>query len=389
MLVIQLCLLLLPFGVSSAVSAKPNNKFTCAVTKANDADDLRKCVAKDLLLGWLYVINKTSVRLDEVRKNATAMAEGAKELRKEANAALNSAANVLIGLGSNSNEALGVKEIMKNISDAITWVNESERNASEAADVTDITEGLTEVGYAAISRVHWYFRDKFKYVQEHWADKGPSEVVETIFPATLQCPNMINVSKTLSDYADKLDDSTIRLDAWRVEMLKKIQTTHNDTQGNGTTCHSIFNNRDRMHEVMGAVANLSDRLIVVVRKLHAALLVREKARANVDAANENMKTMTTSMLNSLKQNGTALCEMLRQHAAIRSKLSEAYRKLEEVSGRVSNNLASATNTEKTAAARSVLVHSVLKEVEGLSRSTILFNSAESPTLRNATQANEK
>ncbi|KAG8340642.1 hypothetical protein TRVL_08529 [Trypanosoma vivax] len=117
-LVIQLCLLMLAFTVSPIVAALPSSKAPCPMTRGG-ASDTQKRTAKDLICGWLHVVNKIYERLLEVRNNATEVTRGAEELRKEANTALANATELLDDLDKNSAEAGRLEGIIQNISGAI------------------------------------------------------------------------------------------------------------------------------------------------------------------------------------------------------------------------------------------------------------------------------
>ncbi|KAH8620298.1 hypothetical protein ERJ75_000077100 [Trypanosoma vivax] len=362
MLVIHLWLLLLPFGVPSVVSAALNAKATCKITTAKDASDTQKCTTRDLLWGWLHVINKISVRIDEVHKNASEIAKGVVELRKEAKIALANATKFLNEFDSNHEEHHRMKEVMKNISDAITWANESERNATEAANTSNITGNFIRDGYGAISLVVHKFKGG-DYVQELKYDALSTKIGEIMISKNGGCARVHNVSRDLIAYAEKLHNKETNLTEWKTEMLKTIKSTYNDTQSNATTCQSVFNNHEKVNEVMNAVGNLSEQLIVVVKHLEMSILTRDRARKNIAAANESMETATANMLNSLKQDGAELCGILRRHGAVWSELDETKQRLKETSQRARSGLTSAANIKRDAAVRSELVRVALKQVE--------------------------
>ncbi|CCD21286.1 hypothetical protein, conserved in T. vivax, partial [Trypanosoma vivax Y486] len=388
MLVIQLCLLLLSFRVSFASSTKSSVKFTCAGTKAKEADDLRKCVAKDLLLGWLLVINKTSVRLDEVRKNATVMAENAKKLRKEGSAALANATEVLSELSKNSEEALKVRKIINDINDTIAWANETERNLSEASNVTQEVERLTADGYGAVSRTVWHFTGD-RYGDGYLKYGRAREMVEAIKPKQLECHKEVNVSKTLSDYAEKLNDFKMNLTEWKTGMLDKIQIAYNTTQNNMTTCLAVFtNDQSRVEQVMSAVRSALDRLVVSVKKVDAFLLQREKAQENITTANGSMKTMTTSMFDSLKQNGAALCDMLRRHEVLREKVQKMKEKSANASRNVGESIKKAGILRESVTATGARVQTAVDNIKALPQFAGFFSLNELPNSGNVTLAVE-
>ncbi|CCD20401.1 hypothetical protein ERJ75_000159300 [Trypanosoma vivax] len=378
-LVIQLCLLVLPFTVLPIVAALPSSKAACPTTR-DGASDTQKCTTKDLIWGWLHVVNKIYERLSEVRKNATEIAKGVVELRKEANTALANATKLLNELDSNHEEYRRAKEVMKNISDATAWADESERNATEAADAANITEDFIRDGYGAISLVVWYFRGG-NYVQELKYDALSAKIGEIAISKENACARVHSVSGVLIDHAEKLHDEKTSLTEWKTGMLEAIKTTYNDTQSNKTTCLGVFNDHEKVGQVTAAVGKLSEQLIVKVKHLNAALQQREKARENIAAANNDMNTMTTNMLNSLKKNGAGLCGMVRRHEAVLSKLDETKRLLDEVSKRVSSTSSTAAGIERNTAATNKLAQEALKKVDSWYKSIYFFDSTESPSSR--------
>ncbi|KAH8609117.1 hypothetical protein ERJ75_001246900 [Trypanosoma vivax] len=380
MLVVQLGILLLSFTVPPAVSAKSHANPSCP-NKAASANDVQKCVAIDLLWGWLHVVNKTSERLLEVRQNATKIEKGAEELRKEAKAALRNATEILAELNKESDDARTVSEVMKNIRDAIVWANESERNASLAVDATRVAETLARDGYGAVSLGARYFKG-WNSVQELKYDALKTKIGEITISKANGCAEVHNVSGVLTDYAEKLNGIATNLTEWKVKMTEIIKTTYNSTQSNKSTCLSLFNH-EKVEQVTAAVANLSERLIVAVKQVNTSLLAREKA-----AANKNMETMTASMMNFLESNGAELCDMLRQREALWTKLSETKQRLKEESQGASTTLVSTAKIKGTTADTDELVRDALKEVEGLSKFSVFSASTESLSSRSVTLARE-
>ncbi|CCD17977.1 hypothetical protein, conserved in T. vivax [Trypanosoma vivax Y486] len=388
MLVIRLCLLLLSFRVSFASSTKSSVKFTCAGTKAKEADDLRKCVAKDLLLGWLLVINKTSVRLDEVRKNATVMAEGAKKLRKEGSAALANATEVLSELNKNSEEALKVRKIINDINDTIAWANEMERNLSEASNVTQEVERLTADGYGAVSITVGNFVGHSQSTVLKYDVLRPKVDKMEVENAS-GCVGVRNFSGTLFEYAEKLNDFKMNLTAWKAGMLEKIRIAYNTTQNNTTTCLAVFTNSpDKVEQVMSAVRSALDRLVVSVKKVDAFLLQREKAQKNITTANGSMKAMTTSMFDSLKQNGAALCDMLRRHEVLREKVQKMKEKSANASRNVGESMKKAGILRESVTATGARVQTAVDNIKALPQFAGFFSLNELPNSGNVTLAME-
>ncbi|KAG8343302.1 hypothetical protein TRVL_05875 [Trypanosoma vivax] len=212
---------------------------------------------------------------------------------------------------------------------------------------------------------------------------GARETVETIRVGRNKCCNTSNVSRTLIDYSEKLNDVKTNLTAWKTEMLEAIKVTCNSTQNNVATCLAVFtNNQERLEKVMAAAEKLSERLVVLVKKVDAFALAEMRTRADITAADRSMDATTTSMLSSLNKNGTELCGMLRRQVTVWPKLDEADKSLREVSRHARNASTGTANIKMAATARSVLMYSALKEIEGLLRSTILSNSAGLPSSRN-------
>ncbi|CCD21677.1 hypothetical protein ERJ75_001804000 [Trypanosoma vivax] len=212
---------------------------------------------------------------------------------------------------------------------------------------------------------------------------GARETVETIQVGRNKCFSKSNVFSTLIDYSEKLNDVKTSLTAWKTEMLEAIKVTCNSTQNNVTTCLAVFtNNQERLEKVMAVAEKLSERLVVLEKKVGAFALVEMRTRADITAADRSMDGTTTSMLSSLNKNGTELCDMLRRQVTVWPKLDEADKSLREVSQDARNASTGPANTKMAATPRSVLMYSALKEIEGLLRSTILSNSAGLPISRN-------
>ncbi|CCD21624.1 hypothetical protein, conserved (fragment), partial [Trypanosoma vivax Y486] len=336
------------------------------------ATDDQKCVAKDLLIGWLSVLNKTSVRILEVRKNASEIKKGAEDVKSTAQTLLAKAKDAQSKLEENSGEAQAFKKVVDDINSAVVQADESVHKATGAEVQADNATTNVRYGYGAISRVAWY-SSKSGYLNEKLTYEVAKETVEKIKIEPRKCHNVNNVSKTLSDYAEKLNDDTTNLTDWKMAMLKMIQTTYNTTQNNKSTCLAIFTaNPDRVRQVMDTVKSMSGTLIVVMKNIDEALLTMKNAEANITAANQSMESMVMTMLNSLKQNGTALCDMLQRHEAVWSKLNKTKQTLKDVSQRAGNASASADKTKSAITASAKLVHGASKAVKTLSQPGGLF-----------------
>ncbi|KAG8339056.1 hypothetical protein TRVL_10118 [Trypanosoma vivax] len=211
---------------------------------------------------------------------------------------------------------------------------------------------------------------------------GARETVETIRVGRNKYCNKSNVSRPLIDYSEKLNDVKANLTAWKTEMLEAIKVTCNGTQNNVAKCLAVFaNNQERLEKVMAA-AELFERLVVLEKKVDGFALAEMRTRADITAADRSVDATTTNMLSSLNKNGTELCDMLRRQVTVWPKLDEADKSLREVSLHARNASTGTANIKMAATARSVLMYSALKKVEGLLRSTILSNSAVLPSSRN-------
>ncbi|CCD19572.1 hypothetical protein, conserved in T. vivax [Trypanosoma vivax Y486] len=186
------------------------------------------------------------------------------------------------------------------------------------------------------------------------------------------CSEVKNYSKMLFDYAEKINDCTVNLKTWKKEILKTIDTTYYNTQNNKTTCVDIFNDQGKLVYLKNTVSGALERLIVMVKQVNASIRLSDKARAKITEANQSMDSMATTMLTSLKQNGTALCDMLQRHEAVWSKLNKTNESLEVTSQRAGNVSASADKTKSAITASGKLVDGASKAVKALSQPGGLF-----------------
>ncbi|CCD18879.1 hypothetical protein, conserved in T. vivax, partial [Trypanosoma vivax Y486] len=295
------------------------------------AEDAHKCAAVHLLNGWLNVVNRTATRSLEVLRNATLIKDSVVGVRSDAKAVLDNAEKVLGKLHNSSKEAATIQKIIVDVGNAIKWVNDSEANATSAINAANTSEQRARDGYGVASRTAVFLlgdTSETKLEFEVVRDK----VNRIINKNHNTCTATRNVSRRLSAYAEQLHNSTLNLSEWKREMLKLLRVTHGELQNDTSTCLAIFTNdkNEKLREVMSAVGNASDKLIVAVEKFDAARLAMKIVKEKITEAQNNVENITTAAHGSLKRNGAVLCDVYKKHGAVMAALDITKQRLEKV-----------------------------------------------------------
>ncbi|KAH8619960.1 hypothetical protein ERJ75_000112800 [Trypanosoma vivax] len=359
MLTKHLCLvvLLLPHALllPAAGDIKCSNTF-------KNATEEQKCATVDLLNGWLNVVNRTATRSLEVLRNATLIKNGVDSVRNEAEQVLESAKKIMKKLRGNSTEASTVQKTIDEMNGAIKRINESEHNATLAIDAASTAERQVTNGFGSISLAAGYFVDNNHIRLEY--DFVRQKVDKIPIDKSKKCTKALNVSSKLRACAEQLDSSTLNLTAWKAEMLSLLQATHDELQSNTSTCLMLFtkDKSEKLREVMFAVGNASEKLIVAVEKFNTARSVIEAVEANIPKAENNVKSVITTAHESLKRNAVALCDVYKKRGAVTEALEKTRKHLEELGQKVAKAATQAQAMQVGTGSTSARVHEVVEKL---------------------------
>ncbi|KAH8606533.1 hypothetical protein ERJ75_001504100 [Trypanosoma vivax] len=107
-------------------------KYACSVAKG-DKSNLRRCAARDMLLGWLNVTNKIAVRAEKVKRNVTNSRERANVVRMKVRASLAMANGVLNrSKGAKKGNVSTIKQALQVLESAVAIVDTFRSNADKA-----------------------------------------------------------------------------------------------------------------------------------------------------------------------------------------------------------------------------------------------------------------
>ncbi|KAH8616441.1 hypothetical protein ERJ75_000476500 [Trypanosoma vivax] len=319
----RFCVALLLVTVSHCVSAA----LYCTLKSSNKFTREEKCATRDLLFGWLNVTQAIIERATEVRKNATTIKNISKEIRKEGQTALSRAKQVLSALRSDSDGASAIHNIINDLNSVISRVDESECNATEAAEEANRSSEEASKSFGSISIavkgiLSWAKNSELTY-------EGTKLMIEHIKVDGEKCPDVYNATRVLGMHANELSKS-MNLTAWKVEMLNLLQSTHDKVQSDNKTCRRTFTNEnsEKLRNLKSLVNSAAKRLMVAVKKFDAAHAAKEKSQLEVDALTGEIESTEKTILTSMERYGKVLCDMLKQHAMLQAELKAVKQRLE-------------------------------------------------------------
>ncbi|CCD21268.1 hypothetical protein, conserved in T. vivax [Trypanosoma vivax Y486] len=386
---------LLVFVLPTSLRCVGASVVGCRKIKIVDLFDDDKCVAKDILWGWLNVTNKCNVRALEVLKNVTELRKRAKEVEVKAKEAIaeykelhNSIKTVDAGhITSN------IEKAIKDAEDAIMRVNNASVNASAAEkSAKSLLDDEVVSSYSSIILASTVISGYSCSTAVNYT--GTKEMVEKI--KTDKCKNnteKYNVSARLSSYAEKLDEIE-NLTEWKDEMVKLVYKTHEEVMSYPHKKRLWTINNDKVKEVKEAIKNSTDKLVVAIEMFKAINVSVDEASKTVKNTVSDMEAINKTMLSSLEGNGTLLCQLVGQYSEASAQLHEANGRLATAQGNINSAAKAAENALASVAATESLVEYVSGNISLLSRagySSVLRRLTEmdiaSETKRNISYAN--
>ncbi|KAH8620310.1 hypothetical protein ERJ75_000083100 [Trypanosoma vivax] len=341
MLATALAFLVLPTSLKYVGASAVN----CSQNAANNFSGEEKCVAKDILWGWLNVTDKCRVRALEVLQNVTELRKRAKEVEAKASKAIAEYNELLgaIGITTGGHIASNIRKAIEETQNALALVNKSYAKASIAEESANssLKDGVSDSFYYIMLASRVFSGCWNKATVDY---NGTKEMVELI-KTEHKCKNnteKYNVSARLSNYADKLDEME-NLTKWKNEMVKLIGQTHEEVKSGPLRdkLWTISKNEEKVKEVMQAIKNSTDKLVVAIKLFKATRVSVDEASEAVNSTVNNMETVNKTVLSSLKGNGTLLCQLVGQH-------SETSEQLNEANGRLANIEVKADSAAKAA-----------------------------------------
>ncbi|CCD19401.1 hypothetical protein ERJ75_001203900 [Trypanosoma vivax] len=264
-----------------------------------------KCATKDVLFGWMSVVNKPALRAEAMKKNASEVTRRAHDVQGRAEVAIVEYKKVRALLNSVDNSKAEIRLIDEAIADAngsIVEAKESEMKAANAIKAAEQSVATSKDCFDAVMRVaHFVWGASADGVWNY------TSVKEKLDRYGKNCEKEYNISKKLSDYAENMEN--MNLTEWKDKALQLLQETYDNLMMSGCRYHGIItNNNEKLQIVEKAVKGAVEYLEVAVQSFKLSHIAMEKAINKLENASRKVSEANNSMLASA--NGEVFCEIV-------------------------------------------------------------------------------
>ncbi|CCD21789.1 hypothetical protein TRVL_07762 [Trypanosoma vivax] len=291
----------------------------------------QKCATRDVLLGWMKVVNKPALRAEAVMRNVSVITQQALDLRKKAHIAINKYKKLRASLSSSGNNKAEIALIDGAItaaSEAVAQTNESELKAKHAASEAEASETASTNYFNAVMRVArlvWRLSADGKWNYE--------KVKEQLDKCGNGCKKESNISETLDSNTANID--SMNLTQWKNKTLEVLQKTYKVIVSNKCNYSLILTKDDeKVRDVIKAVEDAVGRLEIAVHNLELFHAAVNNADSKLESASNVVEAANNSLL--AFANGKVFCEII-------SRFSKSDMKLREVNKNVANEKQNAVN----------------------------------------------
>ncbi|KAH8612729.1 hypothetical protein ERJ75_000860400 [Trypanosoma vivax] len=202
-----------------------------------------------------------------------------------------------------------------------------------------------------------------------------------------------NVSVQLSNYAEQLDEAK-NLTEWKEGMVNLVDQQRRYIKTDSYKGSRWAINDEKVQEVVQAIRNLTDKLVVAIEMFKAIDVSVDEASKTVKNTVSDMEAINKTMLSSLEGNGTLLCQLVGQHSDVSAQLHGAKGHLATAQGNIDSAAKAAKKALAGMSATELLVKYVNGNISLLSRagySSVFHRLKEldiaSETKRNISDAN--
>ncbi|CCD21723.1 hypothetical protein ERJ75_000411400 [Trypanosoma vivax] len=205
---------LLVFVLPTSLRCVGASGVKCHQYSTKNLSDDDKCVAKDILWGWLNVTNKCNVRALEVLKNVTELRKRGKEVETEADKVIAEYKDLLgaVGIRAEGYVTFNIKKAFEKAQNAIAQVKKSYTNASTAEQAANNSKEGVFNSFDAIIRASRVVSGYSCSTAVNYT--GTKEVLEMNKTESCNDTAKYNVSARLSSYAEQLDEAK-NLTEWK------------------------------------------------------------------------------------------------------------------------------------------------------------------------------
>ncbi|CCD19417.1 hypothetical protein, conserved in T. vivax, partial [Trypanosoma vivax Y486] len=318
------CLLLLFSVLHCGASKRPRKSWSKYPLTPEET-----CDAKDVLWGWLHVVNKPALRAEAVKKNVSEIMQRARDMRTKAEnlmAKYEKIRALLVSTG-NEEELAIIDQGISDVNKAIARVNQSELISKNAMKAAEDSSGSSTICFNALMRAAHVL----------WKSEADGRWNYTSVKATLDqrgnyCERRYGISKILDDNIGNID--AMNLTEWRNNALRALDETYDSIKSNETKYHPTVRDPDKIRDVKQAVQDTVSLLEVAVQGFELSREAANEARNNLEHASKVVKAAENSFLASV--NGKVFCEIVVQ-------FSKSERRMKTVKDNVNNEKQNAGN----------------------------------------------
>ncbi|CCD18543.1 hypothetical protein, conserved in T. vivax, (fragment), partial [Trypanosoma vivax Y486] len=356
------------------------------------------CPTKDVLLGWMNVVNKPAMRAEALMKNASEIVRHARNMRSKAEklnkeyqifrASLNSA--------DNKNDFELISQAITDVNDTIAKTNEFELKANEAYSAAKGSLNSTTVYFDAVMRVAY-----FVWNADPNGVWNYTSVKEKLDQYGEDCEKEYNISKVLSKYAENME--SMSLTDWKHKTLQLLQETYNNLMMNKCKYDGIITNNDeKLQVVKNTVKGAVERLEISVKELELLQTAVNNADKKMEDASRSATAANDSVLASA--NGKVFCEIVEQFwksdgelKAVEKTVVDAKQKVVDMATSSDQVRAKVTIMDKVVkdtvlrlqrgSSTFVRTFSIANNLDGVASSATKASAAANASVRTATEAN--
>ncbi|CCD18437.1 hypothetical protein, conserved in T. vivax [Trypanosoma vivax Y486] len=276
------------------------NAYNCRDSRPHPKE--LRCATKDVIWGWLHVINRPALRAEAVKKNVSEIMQRVRDMRNEAEELFvkYKEFHEVLKSTENKEDIALINQAIADVKDVIVQTNKSElmaRDATKEADASIITSSLC---FSDIIRVACFLWDVG--LTGNWNYANVKEVLDQ---HDKDCEDKYGISKILDNTTENIDN--MNLTEWKDRALHILQETYANVVVNKSRYHWTLRDGTKIKDVKDAVSDAVDRVEVAVKKFELYQIAVDEAKNKLDNAS---REVNNSVLASAS--GKVFCEIVKQ-----------------------------------------------------------------------------
>ncbi|CCD18328.1 hypothetical protein, conserved in T. vivax, partial [Trypanosoma vivax Y486] len=264
-----------------------------------------ECATKDVLLGWINVVNKPALRAEAVMQNVSQIVRLARGQQEKAyNAILDyQKFRESLDVAVNEKEIELINRAIQEANKSAAQTKECQLIAERAMEKANESKAASINYFDAVMRVAYFLwrvdpQGKWNYIN----------VKTVLYRHGVGCEKEYNISKILDDNTGDID--SMNLTKWKNKTLDALQKTYDDMMINACRYHPNVRDDEKIELVKDAVAKSVERLKAAEHDFEWSLAAVEKAVTKLKNASRMVEETNNSLLAS--DIGKTFCEVVGQ-----------------------------------------------------------------------------